>query len=184
WRFLRAGSGARLGLAVAGVAGIAELLVIAVITPAILNGGLSARPVGEAIAQLESEGHPVALYHFQEGEMGAYLFYARRTVPNLENLAALREYLDADPPGEAFPPMAIIPFRRFEKVSKSLPFPLVEVRRWRFRTAPWEKPGGNDCLLVTRGPATPASETLEDQPAPAGPEGAAPRQEPAAGAGS
>jgi hypothetical protein len=77
--------------------------------------------------------------------------------------------------------MAIIPSRRFEKVAKALPFPLVEVRRWRFRTAPWERPGGNDCLLVTRGPAAPSGETFQ-LPVPGRPEGAAPRHEPATSA--
>jgi hypothetical protein len=39
-----------------------------------------------------------------------------------------------------------------EEVAPRVPFPLLEARRYRKPDLPWEKPGKNDYVLVTRGP--------------------------------
>ena len=152
WRAARSADGWRLGLAVSAGAALIEIAVGAVLVPAIVNQGASARPIGAALRRHLETGDRVALYGIKEGSMGGLLYYAGRALPVLSGPGELEaHFAPADAPGGS---RALVLMRApvFEETARSLPFPLVEARRWRPSAVPWEAEGVNDFILAARGP--------------------------------
>jgi len=141
-----------VALSVAGLTGVLELALFVSVVPAVVNGGTSARAAGDELRQMEAEGDRIAFYQFKEGTVGGFLFYSGRTFPNLRDLEGLGSHLAAggDAPGPR--PFALMRAPALAEVAPLLPFPVQEARRYRHPTLPWEKPGENDYVLVTRGP--------------------------------
>lgn len=151
WRALRARDGRVLGLSVAAGAALLELLTACALVPVIVNRGASARPIGREIRTRLEVGDQVALYGIKEGSLGGLLFYAGRTLPVLAGRDDLERHLGTGAP-EGSRTLVLMRAPAFEEAARSLPFPLVEARRWRPAAVPWETAGANDFVLATRGP--------------------------------
>ena len=141
----------RLGAAAAVAAGLLEIAAATLIVPAVVNGGTSAREAGRVLRARAEAGDRVVFYRVKEGSLGGLLFYSGRTFPLLDSPEDLRLHLEAD---DAAGPRALAFLRATEMsaAAADLPFPLVPWRRIKIRSAPWERPGSNDYLLVRRGP--------------------------------
>jgi hypothetical protein len=101
---------------------------------------------------MEEAGDRIAFYQFKQGTVGGFLFYAGRTIPNLRDPDALARHLASGGEAPGPRPFALLRAPAAEEVAPRLPFPVREARRYRHPTLPWEKPGGNDYVLLTRGP--------------------------------
>jgi len=146
---------ARLGAAVAAAAGVALLLAATVVTPSIVNRGTSTRAAAAELLLRARAGARIALFDFREGNIGGFTFYAGRTWPNLRSLDALARHLagregtgeELERPGEA---LALVKDSDLERVRAGLPFPIEEVRRFRYRTRPGSD-ATNDYVLLRHG---------------------------------
>ena len=88
-----------------------------------------------------------AFYDLREGNLGGFCFYARGTWPNLKTPEALARHLEGAPAGgEA---LAFLKAEDVDRVAASLPFPIEEVERWRYRGRPGEE-SRSDFVLVRR----------------------------------
>jgi hypothetical protein len=152
YRALRRQDAPGVALSIAGLTGILELVLFVAVVPAVVNGGTSARAAGVELRRMEEEGDRIAFFQFKEGTLGGFLFYAGRTFPNLHDDGDLTRHLAAsgDAPGPRT--FALMRAPALEEVAPRVPFPLLEARRYRKPDLPWEKPGKNDYVLVTRGP--------------------------------
>jgi len=155
WGAASRGDGRRLGLAVAG--GTALILVAALgwAVPGIVNHGVSVRPAAGELRAFADAGDRIALYRLNEGMMGGFLFYSGRTYPRLGNADDLRHYLEGDQAGGGRA-LVLMPSGLFDEAARSLPFPILEARRFAFRKLPranaGARPGAGDFLLVVRAP--------------------------------
>jgi hypothetical protein len=102
---------------------------------------------------LAEAGDRIALYRFHQGMMGGFLFYSGRTYPNLHDADELRRHLESDQAGGG---RALVLMRSgaFDAAARSLPFPILEARRYAFRKMPGAERGveAGDYVLVVRAP--------------------------------
>jgi hypothetical protein len=86
--------------------------------------------------------------------MGGFLFYSGRTWPNLRDADELRRHLESDREGGG---RALVLMRRslFDEAARSLPFPILEARRYAGRRSPGDDGGAaaGGYILVVRPPA-------------------------------
>jgi hypothetical protein len=137
---VRRGDGRGAALGIAAVSGLALLAAIVVATPRIVNGGTSARPVGQALRELTDGGEFLALYAFKEGALGGVTFYSGRTYANEKSPDGLRRRLEN---GE----LLLMRGADLEPARHALPFPIEEAGRWRCRGFPGEG-DANDYVLT------------------------------------
>jgi 4-amino-4-deoxy-L-arabinose transferase-like glycosyltransferase len=148
-RFARRDEPARLGFAVVSLAAVSCLLAATIATPSVVNGGTSVRAAGESLRRHADAGARLVFYDFREGNIGGFCFYARATWPNLKSSEALARHLEGGG-GEA---LAFLKAEDLERVAASLPFPIEEVERWRYRGRPGQE-SRSDFVLVRRAAAS------------------------------
>ncbi len=175
FRAARAGAGRRLGLGVAAAAAIAFVTTLAGSIPAVVNRDVTARPAGETLAAFASGGDRIALYQFHQGMMGGFLFYSGRTYPNLRTPQTLAAHLESDEPGGSRA-LVLIKADDFEAAAATLPFPVIEARRFASRRLPGAT-GSGDYLLVVRPLAPPGETSPSGTPTPGSPPRSAPAPE-------
>ncbi|HKN47560.1 MAG TPA: hypothetical protein VJ144_06285, partial [Candidatus Polarisedimenticolia bacterium] len=97
-------------------------------------------------------GDRLALYRFKEGSLGAYLFYAGMTVPNLYTPEDLRLHLAAGPVARRGPrSLALMSEETYDDVAPGLGLPTSIV--WRFRsglTPEWSSSGSGPPRVAMR----------------------------------
>jgi len=154
WGAARRDDGRRLGLAVAAGAALVFVAASVWAVPGIVNRGVSTRAAGGELRGLAEAGDRIALYRFHQGMLGGFLFYSGRTYPNLRDAEDLRRHLESD---EADGRRALVLMRggAFDEAARSLPFPILEARRYAFRRLPGASAGAAsaDYVLVVRAPA-------------------------------
>jgi hypothetical protein len=151
WRAARAGDGGRLGLAVSGATAVVLVAAMVWAVPGIVNRGVSARAAGGTLGALADAGDRIALYRFRQGMLGGFLFYSGRTYPNLADADALRRHLETDQAGGGRA-IVLMRAREMEEAARSLPFPILEARRFAFRRLPGAEGDAGDYVLVLRAP--------------------------------
>lgn len=152
YRAMRRQDAPAAALSIAGLTGVVELVLFVSVLPSIVNGRTSARAAGVELAAMHAEGDSIAFYQFKEGTLGGFLFYSGRTFPNLHDPDALARHLSAGGEDPGPRPFALLRAPAVGEIAPLLPFPVLEARRYRRPTLPWEKPGENDFILLTRGP--------------------------------
>jgi 4-amino-4-deoxy-L-arabinose transferase-like glycosyltransferase len=152
-RFARRDEPARLGVAIVSAAAAWCLLAAAVIAPSIVNGGTSARAAGESLRRRADAGDRLAFYEFREGNLGGFCFYAGRTWPNLQGPEALVRHLE----GEGGASLALVKAEDLTRTAASLPFPIEEVERWRYRSRPGQDTSSDYVLIRRSAVAAPAT---------------------------
>ncbi|HET8947122.1 MAG TPA: glycosyltransferase family 39 protein [Candidatus Polarisedimenticolia bacterium] len=181
-RFVRRDEPSRLGFAIASVAAAWCLLAATVVAPSVVNGGTSARAAGESLRRRADAGKGLAFYDFREGNLGGFCFYARGTWPNLKSPEALARHLDGEGDSAAKQEtvageqghggsLALLKGEDVARVAASLPFPIEEVERWRYRSRPGQETT-SDYVLIRRAAAPEGAPG--DTSAPAGDPAAAP----------
>jgi dolichyl-phosphate-mannose-protein mannosyltransferase len=159
-RFAHRDEPGRLGFAVVSLASVSCLLAAIIATPSVVNGGTSVRAAGESLRRHADAGARLAFYDFREGNIGGFCFYAGRTWPNLKGSDALARHLAGAGPGDGAnaggASLALLKAEDFDRVAASLPFPIEEVERWRYRGRPGQE-SRSDFVLIRRAAATPSA---------------------------
>ena len=149
---LRAGRIDRVALLAAGGVGVVSLGLACLVVPEVVNRHTSPRPAASQVRRMAEAGDRLAFYRFKEGSLGAYLFYAGMTVPNLGTPEDLRLHLAVGPVARRGPrSLALMTEETYDDVAPGLGLSTSIV--WRFRsglTPEWSASGSGPPRLAMR----------------------------------